>query len=54
MSSYVPPSIRDRVEPAPKKISFQPLVLKTKEQLFKEYQVKNLGKADSAWDDDEE
>ena len=39
-SSYVPPAMRERLEPPPKKISFRPpidyTVLKTKDQLFKE------------------
>ena len=52
-SSYVPPAMRERLAPPPKKISFRPpidyTILKTKDQLFKEYQTKNLGKADSAW-----
>lgn len=56
-SSYVPPAMRERLAPPPKKISFRPpidyTVLKTKEQLFNEYQAKNLGKADSAWADDD-
>ncbi len=55
-SSYVPPAMRERLEPPPKKISFRPPIdyttLKTKDQLFKEYQTKNLGKADSAWADE--
>ena len=50
--SYVPPAIRDRIEPLPKKLSFLPPVLKTKDQLFKEYQIKNIGKADSAWEEE--
>jgi hypothetical protein len=57
-SSYVPPAIRNRLDPTPKKLTFRPpvdfTVLKTKDQLFKEYQTKNLGKADSAWADDQE
>ena len=57
MTSYVPPAMRDRLEPPPKKLLFRPPIdytlLKTKDQLFKEYQTKNLGKADSAWADEE-
>jgi hypothetical protein len=54
---YIPPQLRDNPEYKPKDLSYKkqrPVIdyctLKTKEELFAEYQKTNNGKADSAWD----
>ena len=51
---YVPPQLRDKPNYKPKNLSRKaaPIdytTLKTREQLFDEYQKKNYGKADEAW-----
>ena len=59
-SVYIHPNSR-RVEggttAAPKKLTFRPVIdyasLKTKEQLYEEYRIKNIGKADNSWEDDD-
>lgn len=56
MTGYIPPNLRNRVNYTPKKLSLKPkpvdwAKLKTKEQLFEEYRLKNYGKADTAWDE---
>ena len=54
MSGYVPPALRSNPKYTPKKLSYKPkpvdwTKLKTKEELIKEYQKENPGKADDAW-----
>jgi hypothetical protein len=50
---YVPPALRNRNRPAPKKLKFRPVIdytnLKTTAQLFEEYRKENYGKADAAF-----
>ncbi len=57
MPGYIPPALRNKPNYVPKKLSLKPKPidyskLKTKEQIFDEYQKKNYGKADAAWDED--
>jgi hypothetical protein len=59
MPGYVPPALRDRPNYTPKKLSLKPkpvdyTKLKTKQQIFDEYQKKNYGKADAAFCSDDE
>ena len=55
MSAYIPPVLRNKSGYKPKKLSLKPkpidwTQLKTKEELMKEYQKTNEGKADYAWE----
>ena len=54
---YVPPQLRHKIDYKPKNLSYKPKMvwtpnLKTKEEIFDEYQKKNYGKADDAWEED--
>ena len=50
---HIPPSLRNKPNYKPKKLTFRPVIdyteLKTKEELFEEYRKTNYGKADDAW-----
>ena len=53
---YIPPAMRNQVNYVPKKLALKPksidyTQLKTKQQLFAEYQQENYGKADDAWNE---
>ena len=56
MPGYIPPHCRNKPTiHIPKKLSLKPKAvdwvnLKSKDQLFEEYRLKNYGKADAAWD----
>ena len=57
MTGYVPPALRNISSYKPKKLSLKPkpvdwTQLKTKEELYKDYEKENHGKADSSWDSD--
>jgi len=54
---YVPPQMRDKPNyKPPKKLTFRAPIdysnLKTKEQVYEEYRLKNEGKADTAWEEE--
>ena len=54
MPGYIPPALRSNPTYTPKKLSLKPKPvdwnnLKTKEEIMKEYQKENYGKADDAW-----
>jgi len=56
MPGYIPPALRHTTTYVPKTLSLKPkpidyTQLKTKEEIMKEYQKENEGKADSAWDE---
>ena len=55
MTGYIPPALRKNQNYVPQKLSLKPkpvdwTQLKTKEEIMKEYQKQNEGKADAAWD----
>ena len=55
---YIPPALRDKPNYKPKKLKLRPVVvdytkLKTKEELFEEYNKQNYGKSDEAWNENE-
>jgi len=55
MPGYIPPALRNKPEYTPKKLSLKqkPIdwtQIKSKEEIMKEYQKQNEGKADAAWD----
>lgn len=56
MTGYIPPALRKNPSYIPKKLSIKvkPVEwteLKSKDDLMNEYQKKNIGKADSAWNE---